>query len=149
MLFYIHIHKTYTGIYEESVKYLFKNNITWQLRNNSVKSMYIIYMIKVCSSIYLYKCQVYNYYRFTVKFISICNETVHAGKHLGWIYKKLPANCVRLALRELIVSRALRSSNSRTATSLPLPALSPPPSSEYLAVSRESNVAWLGERSTN
>lgn len=61
----------------------------------------------------------------------------------------LPANCVRLARNALIVSLALRSSNSRTATSPPLPPRSPPPSSEYLAVSSESKVAWLGVRSVN
>lgn len=53
------------------------------------------------------------------------------------------AATVKFVLRALIVSLALRSSNSRMATRS-LTVLSP--SSEYLVISNESKVAWLEDR---
>lgn len=58
--------------------------------------------------------------------------------------KQLPtAATVKFVLRAFIVSLALRSSNSRTATRS-FTVLSP--SSEYLVISSESRVAWLDDR---
>jgi len=70
----------------------------------------------------------------------VSSSTIIQGP--GRVY--IPAAHVRFARRAEIVSLALRSSNSRTAT-FSSDALSP--SSENRAKSRLSNVAWLEDRS--